>query len=193
MDPQPFSLEPLVSQVGAFSEIPHVLDLVDEKADILKQPTERFDFDNPPCDPIVLYRNLGETMLHHNGLGLAAPQCGLNYRAFVLRTHPEVLGVFNPILVDKSEEEITLEEGCLSAELLFIKVKRPKRIRVRFTTPDGQTNTHVFDGMTARCFLHELDHLDGITMWKRANKLHVEAGRKKRKKIRDGKLVLKDA
>jgi peptide deformylase len=104
---------------------------------------------------------------------------------FVMRTHPDVIGVFNPLLLDTSEETIILEEGCLSFDMLFIKVKRPKRIRVRFTNPDGQTETRVFDGMTARCFLHELDHLNGITYLQKANKFHIETAKKRRKQIKE--------
>ena len=169
--------------------VPTALMLVSENDPILKQKTEKFDFANPPMDPVVLYQNLGRTLQSHDALGLAAPQVGLPYRCFVLRTE-NILGVFNPILVDKSEEEVIMEEGCLSFENLFIKVKRPQRIRARFTTPDGVTQTMVMEGMTARAFLHEMDHLDGITYTTRANRFHLDAGRKKQRLIKTGRYTV---
>lgn len=171
------------------SFIPTALPLVEEDDPILKQKTERFDFDNPPINPVQLYQNLGRTLMAHDALGLAAPQVGLPYRFFVLRTE-NILGVFNPILVDKSEEEVIMEEGCLSFDNLFIKIKRPQRIRARFTTPDGKTQTSVFDGMTARAFLHEYDHLEGITFTTKANRFHLDAGKKKRRLIKSGRYTV---
>jgi peptide deformylase len=174
---------------GSAMFIPTALPLVSENDPILKQKTERFDFDNPPMNPVQLYQNLGRTLMAHDALGLAAPQVGLPYRFFVLRTE-NILGVFNPILVDKSEEEVTMEEGCLSFVNLFIKIKRPQRIRARFTTPDGQTQTAVFDGMTARAFLHEYDHLEGKVFTTVANRFHLDAGRKKRHLIKSGRYTV---
>jgi len=161
------------------STIPQVLQLVDENDPILKQGTEEFDFSNPPIDPVILYRNLGKTLIEHNALGLAAPQCGLLYRAFVMRAE-NVIGVFNPKVLDVSSETVILEEGCLSFPGMVLKVKRPKRIRVRYTEPDGNVVTRVFDGMSARCFLHEKDHLDGHIMHEKANRYHLEQAKKKR-------------
>lgn len=157
--------------------------LVSETNPILKMKTELFDFNAPPINPVILYRNMANTMLEKNGIGLAAPQVGLPYRMFVMRTHPEVLGIFNPILVDFSEEQIILEEGCLSFSNLLIKVKRPRKIRARFTNPDGQTETRVFDGITARCFLHELDHLNGTTMLDVVSRTQVDLAMRKRNKL----------
>jgi peptide deformylase len=182
--PGNFNINPLV---GETSDIPTVYPLIGEKDPILHQKIERFDFDNPPINPVILYRNMGRSLIEYNGLGLAAPQVGLSYRFFVMRAE-KIIGVFNPIIVDKSDKEIILEEGCLSYDLLFIKVKRPETIRVRYTTPDGVTSTHTLGGMTARVFQHEYDHLEGITYHNRANKLHLEMALKKRKKIRSGKL-----
>lgn len=161
--------------------IPVVLSLVGEDNPILKQKTEKFDFSNPPVNPVLLYRNLGKTLIEHNALGLAAPQCGLPYRAFVMRAE-EIIGVFNPIIVDKSEEEIILDEGCLSFNELILKIKRPKRIRVRYTQPDGKTVTKVFDGITARCFLHETDHLDGKVFKEYVSKTQLNYAETKRRK-----------
>jgi peptide deformylase len=149
---------------------------------ILKQPLERFDFENPPMDPIELAHDLAETMIANNGLGLSANQMGLPYRAFAM-TGEKIVVCFNPMVVDTSTETVMLEEGCLSFPLLFIKVKRPKKIKVRYTEPNGNIVTKVFDGMTARVFQHELDHLDGVVYTSRANSYHIEQARKAKKKL----------
>lgn len=154
-----------------------IRNLVDKNDPILKQTLEKFDFKNPPVDPVLLYQDLAQTMIEHNGIGLSANQIGLPYRAFVMRAE-DVIGVFNPIIVDFSAETVTLEEGCLSYPNLFVKINRPKKIKARYTLPNGEVVTQVFDGITARCFQHELDHLDGILYTKRANRIHLEHAKK---------------
>lgn len=160
-----------------------ILDLVPEDSDILFEEMPKFDFSNPSVDPIQLSKDLAETMLANNGIGLSANQVGLPYRVFVIKSNP-ILACFNPIVVDDGEEELYLEEGCLSYPDLFIKIKRKKIIKVRYTEPSGQTITRVFDGLTARIFLHEYDHLNGVDFIGRASPIHKEMGLKKRKKIR---------
>jgi peptide deformylase len=142
---------------------------------------DNFDFTNPPVNPLDLVSDLAETMLHNNGIGLSANQCGLPYRVFVMYGE-ELIPCFNPRIVDMSAETVVMEEGCLSHPGLFVKIKRPRRIKVRYTEPNGHTTTRVFDGITARVFQHELDHLNGVNYQQRANKLHLEQARKKKKK-----------
>lgn len=171
-----------------------ILDLVPEHDPILYQNFEDFDFSNPPTNPIELSNNLIETMVANKGLGLSACQVGLPYRAFVLWSE-QPLAVFNPRIVDQKNEFITLEEGCLSFPYLFIKVKRPSMIKARFQDAKGETHTQVFIGMTARCFLHEMDHLDGILYTQRASKIHLARAHNQRKiltrKLKRGEVYLK--
>jgi len=158
-----------------------ILDLVPKTHSLLQTKLENFDFMNPPTDPIQLAKDLTETMLQNNGIGIAANQCGLPYRVFAIRSNP-VLVCFNPRIVDLSSEELYLEEGCLTFPNYYVKVKRPKKIKVRFTMPNGQVDTRIFDGMTARIFQHELDHLDGILFMSRATKYHRDQAEKKARK-----------
>lgn len=160
-----------------------IYDLIDCNDPILKTPLENFNFDNPPTDPIELAHTLAQTMISNDGIGLAANQIGLPYRAFAMMGE-KIIVCFNPKIVDFSEETVTMEEGCLSYPNLFVKVKRPRKIKVRYTEPNGNVVTTVYDGMTARVFQHELDHLDGISYQKRANKYHLEQAKKAAKKIR---------
>lgn len=164
-----------------------IKDIFHHTANILKEEMPAFDFSNPVMDPLQLYTDLAETMRENNGMGLSANQIGVRTRAFVMRSE-EIIGVFNPRVVDESSETVILEEGCLSYPNLFVKIKRPKSIKVRFTTPDGQTSTKTFTGMTARVFLHELDHLDGIAHTSRANRYHLEQAKKLVKKLRNREL-----
>lgn len=156
-------------------------ELIDCNDPILRNAIDTFDFADPPTDPIELAHALAQTMIANNGLGLSANQIGLPYRVFAMTGDP-ITVCFNPRIVDVSEETIVLEEGCLSFPGLFVKIKRPKRIKVRYTEPNGNTVTKTFDGMTARIFQHELDHLNGIRYIERANKIHLEQARKAAKK-----------
>lgn len=155
-------------------------ELIDCNDPILKTELEKFDFSNPPINPVELYNILGQKMIDENGLGLSANQIGLPYRAFVIRAE-EIIGCFNPTITAYGEEQIYLDEGCLSYPDLFVKIKRPRLVRVRYTTPDGTVVTRKFEGMTARVFQHELDHLNGISYLKRANRIHLERARKEMK------------
>lgn len=156
-----------------------ILALVKEDDPILSIKTPNFDFEVPPTDPIQLARDLYETMVHNRGLGIAAPQVGLPYRAFALMAVPGIV-CFNPKIV-AYENPILMDEGCLSFPKLFIKIKRPRMIRVRYTEPNGNVQTTMFDGMSARAYQHELDHLDGILFSKRANPIHLRRGLNQRK------------
>jgi len=159
-----------------------IKEILDRTAPILREEMPAFNFSDPIMDPLQLYTDLAETMRENEGMGLSANQIGIRTRAFVMRGE-DIVGVFNPRVVDQSTETVMLEEGCLSYPNLFVKVKRPKSIKVRFTTPDGETSTKTFTGMTARVFLHELDHLDGIAHTSRANSYHLEQAKKLVKKI----------
>jgi len=158
-------------------------DIIKGETPILTSTMEEFYFTNPPENPFDFAMELMQIMNDYNGIGLAANQIGKLYRVFVMRGDPENFVCFNPRIVHMSEEQIVLEEGCLSFPNLIIKIKRPKIIRVRFQTPSGLVETKVFDGLTARVFQHEIDHLNGILFYKRANRIHKEQAFKKLEKL----------
>lgn len=159
-----------------------IYSLVKPEDPILSSPLPHFDFASPPTDPIELAKDLFETMLHHNGIGLAANQCGLPYRVIAIASNPGIVA-FNPRIVDKTTEEVYLDEGCLTFPGLGLKVKRPSAIKVRYTEPNGNTVTQKFTGMTARIFLHEYDHLEGIKFTQRANRVHLDRGLRAQKAL----------
>lgn len=141
---------------------------------ILVNPTQPFDFENPPILPAVLAEQMIKTMNDHNAIGLAANQIGIPYSVFVMRGLDTNYVCFNPRIVYYSDEHETLDEACLSFPGVVAKIKRAKQIRVRFSTPTNQVATLVFEGLTARTFQHELDHLNGILFYNRANRYHRE-------------------
>ena len=141
-----------------------------------------FNFQDPPFEPIEFAKDLVKFMYEKNGLGLAANQVGVPYSVFSMRGSPENFVCYNPKIVNMSDEEDILEEGCLSFPGLVVKVKRPKSIRVRFNLPNGDTKTGAFEGITARVFLHEMDHMNGVLYFNRANRYHKEIAMKKWKR-----------
>lgn len=159
-----------------------LLELVDATSPILHRKVEPFNFANPPCDPVLLANQLIHTMNHYNGIGLSANQCGLPYRVFVMRSNPTKV-CFNPKIIDTTSDNISLDEGCLSYPHLFVKIKRPSLIKVRYTDAHGVTHTEKFIGMTARCFLHEMDHLEGINFTRRANVALLDRARRQQAKL----------
>ena len=159
-----------------------MMNLVSSTDKILTTPCEKFDFSNPPFDPSEFARNLVKFMYDQKGIGLAANQIGVPYQIFAMRGQPENFVCFNPKIVDASNEEILLDEACLTYPGLSVKIKRPRHVRVRFNTPNGDTLTKQFTGMTARIVQHEIDHLNGILFYNRANKFHRDQAFRKYKK-----------
>jgi len=155
--------------------------LVDTNESILKKSTEAFDFKNPQIDPKQLAEQLAETMILNNGIGLAAPQVGIPLSVFVVGdpTNKEsTIAMFNPKIVDTFGEMVYYDEGCLSYPGLYIKIKRPAGVKIRFTDMYGEVATLKYSGMTARAIQHEYDHLEGILYTKRANRYNLDKARK---------------
>lgn len=155
------------------------MELVKITDPVLTTKCEPFDFANPPFDPTKFADEIVKTMYEKNGIGLSANQIGVPYRIFSMRGTPKNFVCFNPRIVDSSEEEVILEEGCLSYPNLVVKVKRPRHIKVRFQYPNGETVTEKFTGLSARVFQHELEHLDGEIFYNKANKYHRDQALKR--------------
>jgi peptide deformylase len=156
-----------------------MLALVHNTNSALITPTQPFDFANPPVHPEELVNNMLMVMAEQKGIGLAANQLGLPYSVFVC--HGDPFACFNPRIVDVSQEEVLLDEACLTWPGLYVKVKRPKSIRVRFTTIKGQVETQKYTGMTARVIQHEIDHLNGKLFFNAATKYHKDQAFRKYK------------
>ena len=116
-----------------------------------------------------LAREMVEIMVKEDGIGLAAPQLGILKRIIVVMTEngPEVF--INPVIVKKSKESETMEEGCLCFPGVFLKIKRVKRVEVEVLNLQGEKIRMKTEGLVARIFQHEADHLDGILFVDRAS------------------------
>lgn len=159
--------------------------LVPHNDPILKIEIPAFDLFKPPTDPHELAHQMISFMYENNGIGLSANQVGLLYRVFVMSGGDQGDFVcFNPRIIDVSAESHYMEEGCLSYPGLVVKIKRPKSIKVRFQLPDGDITTEKFAGLSARVFMHELDHLNGVVHLTRANLYHKQQAMKRWKKFK---------
>ena len=108
----------------------------------------------------MLINAMFETVKAHKGIGLAAPQVGVNEQIFVIDTGDEVLAVINPKIL-KTTGHDEMEEGCLSLPNLQVTIRRARAIEVEFTNEHNQTVRGKLSGLTAKVFLHESDHLLG--------------------------------
>jgi peptide deformylase len=153
--------------------------LIPETSSVLLKPCVEFDFNNPPFDPKEFADSLYETMVKNDGLGLSANQVGHSYRVFAMRSDPAIV-LFNPKIVDISNKVVSMKEGCLSFPLLYLNVKRPDYVRIRFQDYTGETKTEIFIGMTARVALHEYDHLEGKIFTQIASSFESQRAMRKR-------------
>ena len=120
------------------------------------KPVEKFDW--------KLHKLLGDmrdTLLEANGVGLAAPQVGILRRVVIVDTGEEILELVNPTIIETDGEQVGAE-GCLSVPGKYGLVKRPYWAKVRAQDRNGQWYEAEGEELIARCFCHELDHLDGI-------------------------------
>jgi peptide deformylase len=103
-----------------------------------------------------------DLMYQGDGVGLAAPQAGVSKRVIVLDVGEGPMCLVNPELVETDREKETAEEGCLSLPGIRIGVHRPRAITVRGLNEKGETIVKTVDGLWARAFQHEIDHLNGV-------------------------------
>jgi peptide deformylase len=131
---------------------------------------------------VTLAKRLKMTMKLYSGLGLSANQCGVAERIFVIGTDDFQLVCVNPKVIDQGPA-VKDKEGCLSYPGLFLNVERPSWIEVEFTDEFGEVKQVKLHGLSARCFLHELDHLDGIRYTSHVKSLALKMARQKANKI----------
>ena len=111
---------------------------------------------------LELIKDMTETMYQlPNCGGLAANQVGVLKRVVVIDVGEGLYQLVNPKIIEAEGERIVVE-GCMSSPDVCGKVKRPERVVVEYTTPEGEVLQKEADGLLAKCFCHELDHLDGI-------------------------------
>ena len=160
-----------------------MLKLVKDPDPILKQKAEPWDFKNH-INAEIIEAEMLEIMKASNGRGLAGNQVGLLRRVFVMRTDDgREFGCFNPTILHAETEDQEGDEGCLSFPNLWLKVKRYQKITAMYLDISGEQRIIELEGIDARCFQHELDHLDGITFTEYVSDLKLKMARKKQRKL----------
>ena len=159
-----------------------MLTLVKEPDPILTQVAERWDFENH-VNAAVIEREMLELMRASNGIGLAANQVGLLRRVFVMKlSDGREIGCFNPAILYAEGEQMD-EEGCLSFPNLFLTVKRYEKLTAMYLDNTGEKCIIELEGIDARCFQHELDHLNGVCFTDGMSKLKLDRALQKQRKL----------
>ena len=164
---------------------------------VLRKASDDITPDYPNLKELIA--DMFETMYKSDGVGLAAPQIGLNIRLVVITLDalkddfPEYANFnkayINPHIVEFDDTETeTIDEGCLSLPSIHEKVVRPKRIRVQYLDADMQPHDEWVDGFLARCMQHEFDHLDGKLFTDRISPLRKQMVRNKLNALLKGKV-----
>lgn len=131
----------------------------------------------------VLGKRLKMTMKLYAGIGLSANQCGVFERMFVIGHDDFVRVCINPKIVSVIPEKEKSKEGCLSFPGMFLNVDRYKSILAGWYDENGNYVEERLDGLTARCFQHELDHLNGIKMTDHVGPVAIRLAREKQRKL----------
>jgi peptide deformylase len=161
-----------------------MLILVKEGDPILTQEAEHWDFINQVILAVEVEREMLEIMRASKGIGLAGNQVGLLRRVFVMQLQDgRELGCFNPWIMFGDNDKIQDDEGCLSFPNLWLKVARHNKITASYLDNTGKTCIIELEGLDARCFQHELDHLNGVTFTEYVSDLKLKMARKKQRKL----------
>jgi peptide deformylase len=139
-----------------------------------------------------LVQDLIDTVHDAGGAGLAAPQIGVPLRAIVTNIDDKLHVVINPELVEMSEEEVEGEEGCLSIPGWYGPVRRKERVTVRGLNRKGKPIKIKSEGWEARCFQHEVDHLNGVLFIDRMDdrsKLHKVETQEEEEELEEDQVI----
>lgn len=155
------------------------------------------DYENLP----QLIENMFDTMYFSDGVGLAAPQIGMSIRIFVIDAtgyadeEPELADFkktfINPVIVERTGDEWTMNEGCLSLPEIREDVVRPETVRIKYFDEQFTEHDETYSGFAARVIQHEYDHLDGIMFIDLLNPLKRRLLKSKLTAISKGKVPTK--
>jgi peptide deformylase len=154
----------------------------------LKLPSTIWNFDSEE-ESLSLEKRMIKFMIDNRGIGLAANQIGIDKRIFILGSEslnnfPKPMALFNPFIIESSKTLVEDQEGCLSFPGLWLKIKRPEWVVGGYYTSAGAYQEQKFKGYAAKCFQHELDHLDGICFIDKISKLKLNLALRKQRKNR---------
>ena len=169
--------------------------LIDYYDPILRQPTKPMKLETVDDFKEAHYMafSLAETLDKLQGLGLSANQVGLPWRVCAVNMGTEIWTMFNPEIIERSETTTDYQEGCLSYPGLYLKLQRPDYVKVRFQAVNGNFIEQEFNGLTAVCVQHEIDHLDGVMYTDKVSHMKLEqAKRKVKQNVKKMKIYLRE-
>jgi peptide deformylase len=158
------------------------MELVNENSEILRTKCIDYDFDIDG-DPMPIIEKMTKVMFENNGIGLALPQVGINSRIFIMGNKDLLVACINPVIVNYRGLHKD-QEGCLSFPNLWLNVNRASEIDVRFYQVDGTVKEVTLNGLMARVYQHELEHLDGICFDTKISRVSLNLAKKRRKKLK---------
>jgi len=163
------------------------LNLVEPTDAAMNNAPQRFNFDIDRESAPGVANVLFERMKQLGGVGLSANQVGLDMSVFVMGLGETKIAVFNPIIISYSKTEELFNEGCLSYPGIMLAITRPTKITATYQDETGKFIEQEFNGLTARIFQHEYDHMNGTDFTTRVSKFKLDFAKKKfenkRKKI----------
>jgi peptide deformylase len=156
--------------------------------DTLIQSSTPWDF-SVDGDAEQLEKDMCDFMIAAGGIGLAANQIGLAKRVFVMGSNniegfPAPFALFNPRVIEASNEMVLDREGCLSYPGLFLTINRAEWVVAEYQDSQGNTKEVKINGYLAKCFQHELDHLDGICFVDKVSQMKLNLAMKKLRKVK---------
>jgi len=161
------------------------LKLIDEMNKTLREKSTDWDFTLE--NPSELVKEMTRIMFENNGIGLSAPQVGVNKRLFIMGNKDNLIVCINPKILN-GEGSIRDTEGCLSFPDLWLHVNRYEKIQVTYQNILGEIIEKTLDGIMSRVFQHEYDHLDGICFDTRTSKLGLKLARERQSKIKKSRV-----
>ena len=156
-----------------------VMGLIKPTNPVLRQQTTDFDASEIGVETTALSEKLFEILDATNGIGLASPQIGIGRSMFVISIDGIRKVFINPTVLSTSESMSAQDEGCLSLPGLTLRISRPTEVTVMWLDENGNQQVADLQGLWARCWLHEYDHLKGILIDDRVSRLELDIARRK--------------
>jgi peptide deformylase len=170
---------------------------------VLRKVGKEIDTNYPDLETLI--SNMKETMYNASGVGLAAPQIGKAIRIFIIDASPfaedeglsekdrETLKNFNRVfinakIIEEEGDEWVFNEGCLSIPDVREDVFRKPKITIEYQDEDFKIHTEILDGLAARVFQHEYDHIEGVLFTDKLSTLKKRIIKKKLENISKGKI-----
>jgi peptide deformylase len=144
-------------------------------------PEYKGSLPNPNMTKLI--KRLQLTRKLYGGIGLSANQCGVFERVFVIGTDDFQMACINPKVISVSDDVIKMDEGCLSYPGLYLKIARPESAVVEYTDEHGQLQQTTLKGITARCFVHELEHMNGKKFIDNVGPVSLQMAKRKQQKV----------